>query len=196
MESGSDWCILRTSGRHTLRLAEILGRDGFEVWTPIERKVVRVPRMNVKRPVALPIMPSYVFAKSCHLIDLIQLSAMPLKPRFDARLVACPDFSIMHHGDRIPIIADDQLQALRRIEVKRQPKKRADITFPRGVDVKVKVEGGSFAGMKGRVERSDHVSTLVCFDDRLTIRISTSLLSLDELGLGSPSRGEAARKAA
>jgi transcription antitermination factor NusG len=79
------------------------------------------------------------------------------------------------------LIADGQLQALRQLEAKRTPRKRAAQTFARGVEVRVKVEGGSFAGMKGVVQRSDHGHSLVFIDNRLTVKIPTSLLLEDNI---------------
>jgi hypothetical protein len=64
------------------------------------------------------------------------------------------------------------------------------------VEVRVKIEGGSFAGMMGRVERSDETSTLVCFDDRLVVKISTSLLDENKLQVERSVIGTAAKKAA
>lgn len=186
------WIILRTRGRSTLSLAETLSEDGYESWTPVETRTIRIPRANVRRTVRLPIMPSYVFARSEHLIDLIQLAAMEFKPRRQANKPAHSDFSVMRYHDNIPIIADGHLQSLRKIEARRTPRQRAERTFATGITVRIKVEGGSFAGMKGRVERSDHDTSLVCFDERLTVRISTSLLSLDELGMERPCLGMAA----
>lgn len=190
-----DWCILRTSGRLTLRLAETLAEDGFEVWTPVETRKVRVPRANVRRDVTLPIMPSYIFARAVHLIDLIQMAGMTFKPRRAANKPAHADFSVMHYHDSIPLVGDAQLNALRTLEAKRAPRKKA-MRLPCGVEVQVKVEGGSFAGMKGRVERSDEVATLVCFDDRLTVKIATSLLQANGVGDERPYVRSAARKAA
>ena len=196
----SDWIILRTSGRFTLRLAETLSEDGIEAWTPVETRNIRIPRANVRRTVQLPIMPSYVFARAHNLIDLIQLSALRPIPR---RLSCRPgdrteewrpfhaDFSIMHYHDRIPVISDHHLQSLRTIEAKRAPRKKAD-PLPPGLSVRVKQEGGSFAGMRGKVERSDEGTTLVCFDNRLTVKISTSLLFADEIQHLAPRMGLAA----
>jgi transcription antitermination factor NusG len=186
------WCVLRTQGRHTLRLAASLGDDGFEVWTPIETKRIRIPRANVRRDVRLPLMPSYVFARANHLIDLIQMANMPFKPRRSHGQPAHVDFSVMHYHDTIPMIADGQLQALRQLEAKRTPRKKAARTFSAGVHVSVKIEGGSFAGMKGRVQRSDHGHTLVLFDNRMEVKIPTSLLSEDDVSSEEP----AARRAA
>lgn len=176
------WLILRTSGRQTLRLAETLAQDGFEVWTPIEHRTIRIPRKNVRRPITLPIMPSYVFARAHHLFDLLDMAALNFKPRRQANQPAHADFSVMHYNDRIPVISEPQLHSLRRLESKLKPKVKANRTYAEGVDVRVKIEGGSFAGMKGVVRKSDHGLTLVCFDNRLEVKINTSLLEENALG--------------
>jgi transcription antitermination factor NusG len=188
-----DWVILRTSGRDTMRLAASLATDGFEVWTPIETRTVRIPRANVRREVRLPIMPSYVFAKVAHLVDLLELAAMPVKPRRGAGLrdAAHAGFSVMHWRDKIPVVAERHLTELRKIEAKRTPMKRAERSLPIGSDVKV--NGGSFGGMKGRVERSDTGHTLVCFNPRFTVKIATCLLDLDAIcGANIPAARQAA----
>lgn len=172
MENDRAWCILRTASRQTIPLSESLAEDGYEVWTPIETRTIRIPRKNVKREIRLPIMPSYVFARACHLIDLIQRADQPIAPRF----------CVMHaFGDQIPLVRDAHLTKLRELEIKKTPKrtKRADRIFSPGVKVKVGEGGGSFVGMVGRVERSDTGCTLVCFNDRYTVQISTLLLAED-----------------
>ncbi len=181
-----EWCILRVSGRHTLRLAGSLCEDGFEAWTPKEERKIRIPRANVRRDITLPLMPSYVFVKARHLIDLIQMAAMPFKPRRSHGQPSHVDFSVMHYHDSIPLIGDAQLQALRQLEAKRTPRKRAAKTFVSGVHVSVKIEGGSFAGMKGVVRKSDHGHTLVLFDNRLEVKIPTSLLSENDVSHDQP----------
>lgn len=190
-----DWVILRTSGRHTMRLAASLSEDGFEAWTPVETKRIRIPRMNVRRDIALPLMPSYVFVKAHHLIDLIQLAIMPFKPRRSKGQPAHVDFSVMRYHDSIPTIGDQQLNELRKLEAKLTPRKKAQ-RFSNGVEVRVKVEGGSFAGMQGKVERSDEGMTLVCFDGRLSVRIATCLLDGNDLRFERSVTGTAARRAA
>lgn len=195
-----NWIILRTAGRTTMQLAKSLNEDGIEAWTPVETRNMRIPRANVRRTVRLPIMPSYVFARAEHLIDLIELAGMkPIPRRSSSRPTNRSeewrpyhaDFSVMHFHDRIPVIADHHLQSLRTIEAKRSPRERAK-PFPSGLSVRVKTEGGSFAGMKGRVERSDNNTTVVCFDSRMTVKISTSLLRPDEVGIERPCLGLAA----
>lgn len=182
--TNDSWCILRTSGRHTLRLAATLAEDGFEVWTPAETKRIRIPRANVRREVTLPIMPSYIFAKAGHLVDLLQLAAKPVGD----------SFSVMRHGERIAMVTDESLQALRRLEAKRALTRKSVRTFEAGVEVVVKIEGGSFAGMRGKVERSDHGHTLICFDQRMTAKIPTSFL--DETAVRNEPPCDQLRKAA
>jgi hypothetical protein len=184
------WCVLRTAGRLTLRLADSLEDDGFDVWTPVEKRTMRIPRANIRRPVRLPIMPSYVFADARHLLDLLELANMPVKPRRGSGITkpAHPDFSVMTHNARIPMIEERQLVGLRSIEIRRNVDKR----LPKGMDVKVKTEGGSFAGMHGRVEASEQDHTLVCFDGRMTVRVPTWLLAPSDIGCATIRRSEAA----
>lgn len=186
------WCVLRTKSRHTLKLAQSLGEDGFEVWTPVETRTVRVPRMNVRRQIRLPIMPSYVFAKAAHLIDLIMLAAMPVKPRRGAglRQPAHEDFRVMRCPTGIPAVTDDDLAALRKIEAKRTPLKRAAASFRAGSAVRV--EGGSFGGMSGTVESGDEAHTIVCFNDRYLVKVPTCILSGNVPGATEPVIGIAA----
>jgi hypothetical protein len=193
---GDEWCILRTSGSTTLRLAESLGKDGYEVWTPIETRTMRVPRANVRRTVKLAIMPSYIFAKAHHLVDLLTLAAMPVKPRRGAGLrePAHANFSVLHCFGGIPLVPDAHLNRLRALQAKLTPVKKADRAFPR--DVAVKVEGGSFGGMIGKVEKSDTTHTLVCFGGKFSVKVLTSILQLDDIGDTQPLTGTAARKAA
>ncbi len=189
----SAWLILRCAGRSTLRLADTLALDGYKVWTPRETRRIRIPRMNVRRDVIEALMPSYVFAKAEHLIDMLELANMPVKPRRGTG-PAHDGFSVMHWHDRIPLIADIDLTQLRRLEAKRTPIKKAERSFPIGSSVRV--ETGSFGGMKGKVDRSDTAHTLVCFSDKYVVKINTSLLLPDDIGLVSPCEGTAAKRAA
>lgn len=188
------WCILRTSGRHTMRLAETLAKDGFEAWTPVETKVVRVARMNVRREVRLPIMPSYVFARASHLVDLLQLAGMEVKPRRGAGLrePAHAGFSVLHAFGGIPVVADRHLDALRDREVMAVPRKRR--TLYRQGEV-VRVTKGSFEGLTGIVERSDGKEAevwLSIFGRHFRAKIPAFLLRLNDI----QTQKSAARKAA
>lgn len=187
-----DWCILRTAGRETMRLAKTLAEDGFDVWTPIETRTMRVPRANIKREVRLPIMPSYVFARADHLIDLIELAAMPVKPRRGDRMrePAHASFSVLHCFGRIPLIAERHLTELRKIEIKRTPLKKAERSLPIGIGVRI--NGGAARGLKGIVDKSNRGHTVVCINDRFTVKIATSLLELDDVWQSEPAVLEAA----
>lgn len=158
----SDWCILRTSGRNTLPLAESLKRARFEVWTPATSK--RLPRRRAERPA--PLMPTYVFAKSGHLLDLLDLA--------DAPASIHPSFSVFHYLDRIPLIADDELNALRQIEAKRARREKQGLKFFSSGDF-VRINEGAFSGMSGIVKRSNGKFALVTFD-RMEVSVATFLL--------------------
>jgi hypothetical protein len=62
--------------RKTISLSESLAKDGYDVWTPIETKIERAGPSRRRVEVRRAIMPSYVFAGSAHLIDLLQLAQM------------------------------------------------------------------------------------------------------------------------
>jgi hypothetical protein len=179
----SDWFILRTAGRSTLQLAASLAEDGFEVWTPVRTQTIRVPRMNVRREIRLPILPSFVFVRAPHLVDLLELANMAEKPRRDpngGRLSrpAHRDFSVFHFLDKIPMVADRNLEPLRMKEIEVIPKKGKP-RFDRGA--KVRVNSGAFEGLKGKVERCKSGYALVIFTDyRRPVNIPTFLLREDE----------------
>jgi hypothetical protein len=175
----SDWCILRTRGRHTLSLADSLANDGYEVWTPIETKTIQIPRANVKRTIRLPIMPSYVFARFSHLVDLLQLADMPVKPRRGSRRMdpAHADFSVLHAFGRIPLVADRHLTELRKLEARRTPAKMAKYALPPKSTARVK--GGVFGGMIGLVVRSTPAATVLRFNGSFPVEIPTFLLEQD-----------------
>lgn len=172
----SDWIVLRCAGRSTLGLAASLAEDGFEVWTPVETSVKRVPRMNVRREVRLPIMRSYVFARAVHLVDLLQLAAMPVKPRRGAGLMkpAHADFSVWHAFGGIPMVRDKDMAKLRAREVKLTPKKIAAYVLPQGA--KARVNGGICSGLKGVVIRSKPTTTWIRFGNSAPFELPTILL--------------------
>lgn len=178
----SDWCILRCSGRSTLPLAQSLAEDGFDVWTPVETVRIDVPRMTAKREVRRPILRSYVFARTAHLVDLLQLAAMPVKPRRGRGLMepAHVNFSVLHAFGRIPLVAEQHLAELRKLEARRTPRKIAAYAFPRNQLVRVKE--GPAMGKIGVVVRSTPAKTKIfCIGDRFDVEIPTSLLEPNSL---------------
>lgn len=175
-----DWIILRVAGRSTLTLASTLGEDGFDVWTPTRKQVIRVPRMNVRREISLPLLPSFVFARSRHLIDLLELANQDEKSRRGpgGQRPAHRDFAVFHFSDRIPMIADADLEPLRIREAELVAKKDRP-KFADGAGVRV--IRGAFEGLVGRVERCRKGHALVIFTDwKRPVQIPTHLLAIDE----------------
>lgn len=162
----SDWLILRTAGRSTLPLAASLGRDGFEAWAPARRMKIRKPRWNVHRDVCVPLMASFVFARTHHLVDLINLAERPKAGH--------PDFSVFHYFGRIPLVSDRDLEPLRTLERAGPTPDEMQNLYRKGE--KVSVANGIFGGMAGVVERSDGTFTLVRFGSRMRVKISTFIL--------------------
>ena len=159
------WCILRCSGRPTLRLAASLAEDGFEVWTPSRTETRRVPRMNARREVTLPILPGFVFASAAHLWTLHDLAEDP-----KSRIA----FSLFRYLDRFPLIADAELQHMRALEQRLARPRKAKRPLDHGA--LVRVEGGSFHGLSGVVQRSSRGETVVVFDGKWQVKVSTCSL--------------------
>lgn len=148
-----DWCILRTKGSSTLRLARSLELDGIGAWTPTEIQQRGNHRNSAKHEVMLAVMPTYVFAPAEHLVDLLAAAEAPVSIH--------PDFSVFRHLDRFPLIADVQLNSLRLIE-RKAAAKNSPVVFPR--DYQVRIPDGPFQGLTGRVvEDSNGGFTLVAF---------------------------------
>lgn len=163
------WCILRTSPSRTMALAASLRRAGFDAWTPIETKSFRPRGRRGKTEAEVPIMPTFVFAKSRHLVDLAALAEDPSQDH--------ERFSVYRHLGRIPLVADVELEALRSEEIRAVPKEKQRVY---GVGASVRVPEGAFRGMTGMVEDSDRRFTLVCFGS-MRVKIATFLLRPDEI---------------
>lgn len=210
----SDWFVLRTAGRSTLRLAASLAEDGFETWVPVEVTIEHEPKLNLKREVRRPILPSYVFvgiANKKHpveLIDLMRMAELPVKPRrgwkngyrrdaVSGELPPHTDFRVYRRGERIFIIEDRHLNPLRRIARRRTA---APITAPLKPyqTVRASEGAGSFHGMVGKVQVSNERETIVCFGGGLLerVKIPTSFLLLEQVYELQSNTDTAARKAA
>lgn len=171
------WCILRMASADTLRLVEALERLGFEAWTPTERKFARIPRRKARRDKSCALMPSYAFG---HVRDLNQLLHHSMLPTRDH-----PAFSVLRHRGGVPLIADEELAALREEEarlfgvferLKRRGQKGP--SFARGAGVRL--TEGPFAGLSGIVEGAQGQYTLVSFAGfHKPLKISSLLLLPD-----------------
>lgn len=193
------WIILRCQAGRTLTLAEALGQDGFTVWAPVHTRTVTIPRVNVKREVTTAMLPGFVFATERHLVDLLGIAAMPVKPRRgpSCQMPALPDFSVLRCGERIALVREAGLEELRKFEASRRRRPKAP-SLPKGSRVRVSPdEPRGFGGMHGIVRRSDETATLVCFSAWFDkVEIATSLLSLDEAYELPSETDTAAREAA
>jgi hypothetical protein len=186
------WCILRTSGARTLPLADSLVSAGIGAWTP--RKTIRrvMPRGRVIEAEA-PILPTMVFARAVHLMDLVISAADPALPY--------AAFSVFRHAGKIPLVRDrdiaglqveeraqaELLQILRDCETREERRreraaamktKRARrkllrserIDYPVGLEVGVKGMP-AMAGLTGVIETTDGKSAVVAFGGSLRMTI-------------------------
>ncbi len=175
------WFIVRMAGQDTLRVVSYLKRRGFEAWTPIERKQGRMPRTKASFDKEFALMPSYAFASVHDLNQIHHLAMMPANDR--------PRFSVFQHRGGVPLIADNQLDALRgeegrllRVYEKLCRRGKKGPRFTAGDTVRL-IEG-PFAGLDGIVEDQQGQFTLVSlrgFHSAIKIQ---SLLLLDESAKG------------
>lgn len=187
MTDVTKWCILRTSAGRTIPLAKSLADDGFAVWTPIAMVSRRVPRRQrwVKREA--PMMPTFVFADAAGINDLFRMLRDPMSPH--------PAFSIFHIGPRVPLVADQEVAALRAAEDRARGRKTGlelqREQFPIGCAVRI-VEGVA-TGLVGEVAGHDGKSVIVIGDGRMRLKIATFMLRTDAVQDGkSPSSAFAA----
>jgi transcription antitermination factor NusG len=161
-----NWCILRTSGRKTILLADSLKRHGVEAWTPREIRKQRLPRSRAVEERTIAIMPTFVFARASHLGYLANETQNYKSPH--------PQFSVQLYQNRFPLIADGELRALRDAERKTIPLEKVSGYNPGDI---VRIGQGGFAGLSGIVQTSDGKHTMIAFSgSKLAVKISTLLL--------------------
>ncbi len=187
---GDDWVILRMAGPRTLTVVRSLEQAGFEVWTPVQTTRMRVPRSKRMVEKQTAILPTFAFARANRVRDLLAILALPVNPH--------PRFSVLRHDGRVPMVNERQMQTLRAAEASA---KRALLKKTRRViepGTAVHMEEGSYAGLRGVVERGDGKFATVRLGGKLSVKIATFLLIPDGLEAGehSPNSGPAARLAA
>jgi transcription antitermination factor NusG len=176
-EQSDKWCILRTAGGSTLRLAESLRTSGIEAWTPTEVQMRRIPRSRSRRERTVAILPTFVFARARHILDLRALAKATVK--------AQPDFSVFVYKGGERAVADRDLEPLREVERKaaRRTRKveKPGEADPYPVGTGVRLDTTAFAGMAGVVEKSDRKLTIVCFPNSVaSVTIPTSILHAND----------------
>jgi transcription antitermination factor NusG len=170
------WCILRMSSGDTLRLVKSLKPVGIGAWAPIEKRVAKMPRTGAAYDKETALLPSYVFAPVEHLDELLRLEHCHRR--------AHPRFTVFRHRGGVPLIADDQLDALRSEEARKarvfDKWKRKGSKGPkleRGTPVKL--PDGPFQGFTGIVEDTQGQFTLVAasiFGKPVEIKVASCLL--------------------
>lgn len=190
------WCILRTSPGRTLGLVAALTAAGYEAWTPSQMQTRRRPRSKVTFDLAVPIAPTFVFARAVHVRDLAAAEAMLVKP--------FPAFSIFRHAGRIPLVADGEVAGLREEETRNQEVweravERARVSAERAKRKRLVMgqrvrfgEKSAFAGMTGTVEQGGDRFVMAAFGQGFRMKIATWLLSPDDVEQTQPVLGAAA----
>lgn len=171
------WCILRTSGGRTLALAGSLNAANIEAWTPMQKTSRRRSRSKVRVQIDAPMMPTFVFVKACHLLDLEICLQLPINPH--------PAFSIFRYQGTIPILGGGEIAGLRQAEWESNGAPKKTNPFPPGTDVTL--TEGAAAGMSGIVETAKGKFALVAFGGSVRWKIATFLLRID--GIGETSSG-------
>lgn len=170
----SGWCILRTNGRRTLRLAQSLIDAGIEAWTPRAVQKRRLSRVHMGvREVEQPIMPSFVFARARYLPDLVSILGLPNNPH--------PSFTIFQHAGRAPVIADGEIAILRAVEERGKRDRRRAQRPAIEVGASVSPTEGAFAGLHGVVEMVKGKIAVVRFSDTFALKVETWMLIGDQI---------------
>lgn len=173
MRGASDWCILRTAGARTLPLARSLAAAGVEAWTPSATISKRRARSKTLIDVEAPILPTFVFARACHLRALLSDAASPVNPH--------PPFSVFRYSGKFPLIAEAEIEGLRREEQRGQIRKLRTQRKVFARDASVRVPDGPFAGMSGVVSECDGKYAVVAFGGGMRVKIATFLLEAEAL---------------
>lgn len=185
MQSNANlWCILRTAAPRTIALYRSLLGAGYETWTPIETINRRRPRSRTQDELETPILPTFLFARAAHLPDLMAIPALAFNPH--------PSFSLFRYDGRIPLVADREIEGLRKFEDRARIAhvKSQGRTFKRGEHVRV--EEGAFMGMSGVVENGDGKFAMVAFAGSMRVKIATWLLNADGVNACTSLMGAAA----
>ena len=143
-ETAGKWCILRTSGPRTLKLAQSLAAAGFEVWTPV-RTIRQTGRGRKRKEVVLkevPLAPCLIFARAVHGLDLLRLRREPAS-RFD----------LLRDENGVALVRDAALNGLRAAEERFRRSLLKSTRRQLVVGSSIRLTSGGFAGMSGVVKQ-------------------------------------------
>jgi transcription antitermination factor NusG len=170
------WCILRMASGDTLRLVKSLRSARIDAWAPIEKRLAKMPRTGAPFDKETALLPSYVFAPVEHVDELLRLAHEQRR--------AHPKFTVFRHRGGIPLIADDQLDALRSEETRKgrvfdKWKRKGWKGAPLQPGMPVRLPDGPFQGYTGIVEDVQGQFTIVCatiFGKSVEIKVASCLL--------------------
>ncbi len=173
------WFILRMASADTLAVVSALNRRGFTVWTPTVHKLGRMPRTRVEFDKKFPLMPTFAFVRYSDFEGVAKLA--------HTFTTDIPRFSIFRFGGGVPLVADNQLEALRREEARQnaiyERQKRRGMKGPSfGKGEAVKLPEGGFAGLSGTVEEQQGGFVLVNVEGfAQPIKIASILLESEQM---------------
>jgi hypothetical protein len=170
------WVILRMASADTLRVAQSLGEVGIDAWAPVEKRLATMPRTGAPYEKQRALMPTYAFAGVGHVDELLWLEMSPKRSH--------PKFTVFRHKGGIPLIADDELDALRAEEARKlrvfDKWKRKGSKGPKlARGTQVKLPDGPFQGYTGIVERTQGQLTVICasiLGKAVEIKVASCLL--------------------
>lgn len=182
-----DWCILTTAGTRTLALARSLAAAGIEAWTP-QRTEHRTGRGKKRKEVVqidVAITPTFVFVRAKHLPELFRIRDLPVSPH--------PAFRMLRHRDRVPVIRDSSLAALRAAEERFAVSALKAVRRRIAPGTAVHLKKGAWAGLTGVVEGSTDRDAKVVLANGFSITIASWLFGTDAVqSAGGPALGLAA----
>jgi transcription antitermination factor NusG len=156
-DSCSEWWALYTRHQHEKIIAESLSTKGFEVFLPLYESVRRWK--DRKKILALPLFPCYVFVRA----------SLPRK----LQVVTTPGIHmILHRGEQISPIPEDEIQAIRRAvegncRIEPHP-------FLKCGD-RVRVKRGAMEGVEGVLVRKKNLCRLILSVDMLARSVAVEI---------------------
>jgi transcription antitermination factor NusG len=161
MYEASDWWAIYTRHQHEKVVAEMLSAKDFEVFLPLYETVRR--RKDRNKKLLLPLFPCYVFVRG------------GLNRRL--HIMTTPGVHmILSKGDRVALISEDEIQAVRRIVM--GPSRVEPHPFLK-CGGRVRVTRGPLEGIEGILVRKKNLFRLVLSVDMLTQSVAVEIDASD-----------------
>lgn len=170
----SGWVILTMASTRTLDVAASLTAAGIECWAPqrVERRMGRGRKRKEVVTLPLAIAPGFVFARASRLSALLADRAAMTSPH--------PRYRILRDGERIPLVADTALTALRAAEERFRVSHLKTLRRGRlAVGTELRFGQGALAGLTGIVEGEGAGGPRVRIGNGFTLTIASYLIGTD-----------------